>query len=99
MSDVALAIDRINEATTLGIRSVNSQWTGLRTFAPDREMVIGEEPDAPGFFWLAGQGGTGIQTSPACGALVASLVTHNTPPSDLSATGVDADRYSPARFR
>jgi D-arginine dehydrogenase len=99
MSDVALAIDRINEATNLGIRTVNSQWTGLRTFAPDREMVIGEEPDAPGFFWLAGQGGTGIQTSPACGALVASLVTHNTPPSDLSATGVDADRYSPARFR
>jgi D-arginine dehydrogenase len=99
MSDVALAIDRINEATTLGIRAVNSQWTGLRTFAPDREMVIGEEAEAPGFFWLVGQGGTGIQTSPAAGALVASLVTHTTPPSDLDSAGVDVDRYSPTRFR
>jgi D-arginine dehydrogenase len=99
MSDIALAIERINEATTLGIRSVNSQWTGLRTFAPDREMVIGEDPDAPGFFWLVGQGGTGIQTSPACGALIASLVTGTTPPPELDAAGVDACRYSPARFR
>jgi D-arginine dehydrogenase len=99
MSDIALAIERINEATTLGIRSVNSQWTGLRTFAPDREMVIGEDPDAPGFFWLVGQGGTGIQTSPACGALIASLVTGTTPPPELDAGGVDACRYSPARFR
>jgi D-arginine dehydrogenase len=99
VSDIALAIERINEATTLGIRSVNSQWTGLRTFAPDREMVIGEDPDAPGFFWLVGQGGTGIQTSPACGALIASLVTGTTPPPELDAGGVDACRYSPARFR
>ncbi len=69
MADVALAIERINEVTTLEIRSVNSQWTGLRTFAPDRELVVGEEPTAPGFYWLVGQGGTGIQTSPAYGAL------------------------------
>ncbi len=72
--DVALAIDRINTATTLAIRSVSSQWVGLRTFAPDREMVIGEEPTAPGFFWLVGQGGTGIMTAPAYGALLASQV-------------------------
>jgi D-arginine dehydrogenase len=98
MRDIALAIDRINEATTLGIRTVNSQWTGLRTFAPDREMVIGEDAKAPGFFWLVGQGGTGIQTSPAAGALMANLVT-GTPPSDFSAASVEADRYSPARFR
>jgi D-arginine dehydrogenase len=99
MSDIALAIDRINEATTLGIRSVNSQWTGLRTFAPDREMVIGEEPGSPGFFWLVGQGGTGIQTSPACGALMASLVTGSPPPTDLAAAGIAVNRFSPARFR
>lgn len=99
MSDIALAIDRINEATTLGIRSVNSQWTGLRTFSPDREMVIGEEPEAPGFFWLVGQGGTGIQTSPACGALVAGLMTGGAPPAHLTAAGIDVNRYSPARFR
>jgi D-arginine dehydrogenase len=99
MADIALAIDRINEATTLEIRTVTSQWTGLRTFAPDREMVIGEEAAEPGFFWLVGQGGTGIQTSPACGALIAALVTGNAPSPELTNAGVDDDRYSPARFR
>jgi D-arginine dehydrogenase len=97
MADVALAIERINGATTLDIRSVNSQWTGLRTFAPDREMVIGEEPTAPGFFWLVGQGGTGIQTAPAYGALVASQVLGSDLPPGLS--GIDPTRTSPARFR
>jgi D-arginine dehydrogenase len=99
MADIAMAIDRINEATTLDIRTVRSQWTGLRTFAPDREMVIGEEPGAPGFFWLVGQGGTGIQTSPACGALLASEVTGSDLPPELDAVGVETDRYSPSRFR
>lgn len=99
MEDVALAVDRINQATTLGIRTVNSQWTGLRTFAPDREMVIGEDPAAPGFFWLVGQGGTGIQTSPACGSLLASLVLAEDSAEDLARAGVDPDRLSPARFR
>lgn len=97
IADVALAIDRINGATTLDIRSVNSQWTGLRTFAPDREMVIGEEPTAPGFFWLVGQGGTGIQTAPAYGALVASQVLGSPLPPDMS--GLDPAVTSPARFR
>ena len=97
MADVALAIERINEATTLDIRSVNSQWTGLRTFAPDRELVIGEEPTAPGFFWLVGQGGTGIQTAPAYGALVASQVLGSGLPPGLS--GIDPAVTSPARFR
>jgi D-arginine dehydrogenase len=97
MADVALAIERINGATTLDIRSVNSQWTGLRTFAPDREMVIGEEPTAPGFFWLVGQGGTGIQTAPAYGALVASQVLASALPPGLS--GIDPAITSPARFR
>ena len=97
MADVALAIERINEATTLDIRSVNSQWTGLRTFAPDREMVIGEEPTAPGFFWLVGQGGTGIQTAPAYGALVASQMLGSGMRPDLS--DIDPAVTSPIRFR
>jgi len=97
MADVALAIDRINQATTLDIRLVNSQWTGLRTFAPDRELVIGEEPEAPGFFWLVGQGGTGIQTAPAYGALLASLALGTPIPPGL--TKAHPDMISPARFR
>lgn len=99
IEDVALAIDRINKATMLGIRSVSSEWAGLRTFAPDRELVIGEEPSAPGFYWLVGQGGIGIQTSPAYGALVASQVVGADLPSGFSAAGVDPERTAPRRFR
>lgn len=99
MEDVALAIERINDVTTLGIRTVNSQWTGLRTFAPDGDMVIGEEPDAKGFFWLVGLGGTGITTAPAFGALVASQVLHEGLPPHLEAAGVDPTITAPDRFR
>jgi D-arginine dehydrogenase len=99
MEDVALAIERINEATTLDIRTVNSQWTGLRTFAPDRDLVIGEDPTAHGFFWLVGQGGIGVQTSPAYGALLASLALMRDLPDDLVVAGVDPQRTAPNRFR
>ena len=99
MEDVALAIERINEATTLGIRSVNSEWTGLRTFALDRELVVGEDPAAPGFFWLVGQGGTGIRTSPAYGALLASQVLGVGLSDELLEAGVDPAITHPARFR
>lgn len=96
--DIALAIDRINDATTLGIRTVRSSWTGLRTFAPDRAMVIGWDPKAEGFFWLAGQGGTGIQTAPAAGRLVADLITTGHARSELTDHGVDLDGLRPNRF-
>lgn len=99
VEDVALAIERINTVTTLGIRTVNSQWTGLRTFAPDREMVVGEDPDTPGFFWLVGQGGTGIQTSPAYGAMLAHLVIGGGLPAHLAEAGVDPPALDPGRFR
>lgn len=99
IEDVALAIERINQATTLGIRSVNSQWTGLRTFALDRDLVIGEDPTAPGFFWLVGQGGTGIMTAPAYGALLASQVMEEATPTSLTEAGVDPDITLPDRFR
>ncbi|MFP4553373.1 MAG: NAD(P)/FAD-dependent oxidoreductase [Actinomycetota bacterium] len=97
--DVALAIERINEATTLDITKVNSEWAGLRTFAPDRDLVIGEELTAPGFYWLVGQGGIGIQTSPAYGKLLECLVTGNAIPGHFSRVGVDPERTSPDRFR
>ena len=97
--DVALAIERINNATTLNITTVNSEWAGLRTFAPDRDLVIGEEPTAPGFYWLVGQGGICIQTTPAYGKLLECLVTKNHLPERFSRVGVDPERTSPARFR
>ncbi|HEY5649894.1 MAG TPA: FAD-dependent oxidoreductase [Acidimicrobiia bacterium] len=89
--DIALAIERINEATTLGIRSIRSSWAGLRTFAPDGSMVIGPDPDDETFFWLVGQGGTGIQTAPAAAQLAAGLIDGDPPMS--------GDPFDPARFR
>jgi len=95
--DVALAIEKINEATTLEIRSVRSEWAGLRTFAPDRDLVIGPDPEEPTFFWMVGQGGTGIQAAPATAELLAALVRGESVPAHIEAVGVDLEDVSPAR--
>ncbi|HEX2154724.1 MAG TPA: FAD-dependent oxidoreductase [Acidimicrobiia bacterium] len=95
--DVALAIERINQATTLDIRSVRSEWAGLRTFAADRSMVIGPDPAEPSFIWLVGQGGTGIQAAPAAAELVAALVRGEGTPAHLEDVGVVLEDLSPAR--
>jgi D-arginine dehydrogenase len=95
--DVALAVERINRATTLEIRSVRSEWAGLRTFAPDRVMVIGPDPAEPTFVWAVGQGGTGIQSAPAAGRLVADLVCQEPLAPHLAEAGVEPDLLSPAR--
>jgi D-arginine dehydrogenase len=98
-ADVALAIERINEATTLGLRHVRRAWAGLRCFVADRTPVVGMDPDAPGFCWLAGQGGYGIQTAPAMGRATAALVLDRRLPDDLLAEGVTEADLSPARCR
>jgi D-arginine dehydrogenase len=94
---VALAIERINEATTLDIRSVRSEWAGLRTFAPDRNLVVGPDPAEPAFFWSVGQGGTGIQAAPATAELLAAMVRGDSVPSHIEETGLDLEELSPAR--
>ena len=58
--DIAILIDRLQNATTMPIRRIAHQWAGLRSFVADHNLVIGMDPSAPGFFWLAGQGGYGI---------------------------------------
>jgi D-arginine dehydrogenase len=97
-ADVALGIERVNEATTLGLRSVISSWAGLRTFAPDRVPVVGEDPRRSGLFWLVGQGGYGIQTAPAMARCLAGLVAGTGLPPDVTALGVSEPQLSPARF-
>lgn len=96
--DVAVAIDRVERATTLKVTQVRSKWAGLRCFSPDRNPVIGFDPDVPGFFWLAGQGGYGIQTASAIADLAAGLLTNGTVPSRLVDLGLDLDELSPRRF-
>jgi D-arginine dehydrogenase len=90
--DVARAIDAINELTILDIRSVKTTWAGLRTFTPDRDPVLGWDDEVDGFCWMVGQGGTGIQTSPASGAVVSAIVQGEPLPRvlrDLALTEAD----------
>ena len=87
--DVAVVIEQITEVLVLEAVKVESSWAGLRTFAPDHVFVIGFAPDAAGFFWLAGQGGYGIQTAPASAALAASLVLDASLPDYLKEQGVN----------
>jgi D-arginine dehydrogenase len=89
--DVALALERVEEVTGLGLRSVVTSWAGLRSFVPDRRPVVGAWPDHPGFWFVAGQGGSGIETAPALSALAAAVITGGTcdvplDPADLAPT-------------
>lgn len=81
--DVALAVHRAEELLRLDIQRVEHRWAGLRTFAPDSSPVVGWDTDLPGFFWLAGQGGYGIQMAPALARLSAALLRGEQPPQDL----------------
>ena len=97
--DIALGIDRINAATDFGIRSIASSWAGLRTFTPDRTPAVGFDPAHEGFFWLVGQGGYGIKTSPALAAITAGLVLDGQLPDEVARHGVTPRDLDPARFR
>ena len=94
--DIAIAIDRFEHVVDWRVTAVERRWAGLRSFAPDRLPVYGFDPQVPGFFWCAGQGGFGIQTAPAAARLAASLLLGD---AILTAPdGVDPDRYAAARF-
>ncbi len=96
--DVARAIDDINDAVSLGLRSVRRAWAGLRTFAADRSPVVGYAADAPGFFWFAGQGGYGIQMAPALARVGAALLLDGNLPDDVAVRGVTTFCLSPERL-
>jgi len=97
--DIALAVDRLETATTLNVRRVIQQWAGLRTFAPDRTPVVGFDTVVEDFFWLAGQGGYGIQTAPALSRCAASLVRGEGIPAGLNGLGVTDTALDPGRIQ
>jgi D-arginine dehydrogenase len=97
--DVAIGISNIEAATTLQITRPTRTWAGLRSFVSDGDLVGGYDAYAPGFFWLTGQGGYGIQTSPAMGEACASLVLRRPLPERLAAQGITQEQLSPARLR
>ena len=96
--DIAVAVDRIETGMTLKINRIKNKWAGLRSFVPDKNLVVGYDA-VPGFFWLAGQGGYGIQTGAAAGRLAADLALGKGLPSDIAGLGVTERALSPARFR
>jgi D-arginine dehydrogenase len=97
--EVALAAERVQRATTLEIRHIRQRWAGLRSFVADRLPVIGMDPEREGFFWLAGQGGFGIMTSPAAARAAAGLIVMGTLPRELQELGLTAEQLSAERLR
>jgi len=96
--DIAIAADRITNATTLEIRRIEHSWAGLRSFAPDELPVVGEASEAPGFIWYAGQGGYGFQTSAALARIGECVALNEAWPVDIEAAGITPAHLSPARF-
>ncbi len=93
--DIAIGIDRMRQALDISVRRIERSWAGLRTFTPDGSLAIGWDATSEGFFWCVGQGGYGIQTSPAAGRLVADMVTGRDPGRASGIIGV----VDPRRFR
>ncbi len=95
--DIAVAIDRFERATTLPVARVLRRWAGLRSFVADRSPVAGFDLEANGFFWLAGQGGYGIQMAPALARVAAASILRRPMPEDVQYEGLHAAALSPAR--
>jgi D-arginine dehydrogenase len=96
--DIAVAVERIETSTSLQIRRIKNKWAGLRSFVADKNLVVGYDSSVEGFFWLAGQGGYGIQTGEAAGRLATSLALDKGLPADVAELGVSEAALSPARF-
>jgi D-arginine dehydrogenase len=96
--DIALAAYRLEQYTTLPVQRIAHRWAGLRTFAPDRVPTAGFAPDAPGFFWLAGQGGYGLQTAPAMADAAEALIMGMDWPTGLAELGVAPEQVRPERL-
>lgn len=96
--DIAICVDRIETAFDLQIRRIENKWAGLRSFLPDRNPVAGYDTAGDGFFWLAGQGGYGIQSAPGMARAAAALIAGRALPEDIAAEGVSAAALSPARL-
>jgi D-arginine dehydrogenase len=97
--DIAMGIHQIETVTTMSIRRPGHTWAGLRSFVRDGELVIGWDGAREGFFWLAAQGGYGIQSAAGASALAAALIDGEDMPAELVQQGVDVAALSPQRLR
>lgn len=97
--DIAIAVDRLETVSNLQVRRLASKWAGLRSFVADRTIVCGFDKEKPGFFWLAAQGGYGIQTSAAMARVAGALAQGRGLPQDVADLGVTEQDLSPSRLR
>jgi D-arginine dehydrogenase len=97
--DIAIAVDRFETLTTHPVRRIAHRWAGLRSFVADRSPVAGWDDQAEGFFWLAGQGGYGIQMAPALARAAAAILLGQALPADIDALGVTSQALSPNRLQ
>lgn len=96
---IAIGIDRLMQATTIDVQHMEHSWGGLRTFSPDGAPVVGFDQYTDDFFWLVGQGGYGIQSSPALSRTAAAMVLGQPLPEDVLAAGFNIDDILPNRLR
>lgn len=96
--DIAVAVDRMHGWLDLNLRRPRASWAGLRSFFPDQDPLAGYDPEAEGFFWYAGQGGFGIQSSPALSRAAAAILRGDPVPEDLAQAGLTRDNLSPSRL-
>ncbi len=95
--DVAVCVARIEAAFDLSIRRLAHRWAGLRSFVADSCPVAGFAPEADGFFWLAGQGGYGIQSAPALARSAAAILRGEPLPDRIAGEGVSGAALAPSR--
>ncbi len=95
--DVAVLVDRLTTHTRLRVPRIHARWAGLRSFVDDKTIVAGFDAQLAGFFWLAAQGGYGIQTAPAVARVAAALIDGGPLPPDIADLGVEAAALSPRR--
>ena len=92
--DLAKGIFNFEEVVNYSVKRITSSWAGLRTFAPDRTLVIGFDRIVPSFFWFAGQGGYGFQTSAAASKMASEIIL-----GKKSSFEQLQKRVSPSRFK
>jgi D-arginine dehydrogenase len=96
--DIALALDRLEECVDLDSRHVIQSWAGLRTFAHDRLPIIGADSECPSFYWLSGQGGSGIKIAPAASELLQAEINELPLPKKFEEIDISFTTFSPDRF-
>ncbi len=96
--ELAIGVDRFEKATGYEVKKINHSWAGLRTFAPDKTFVVGFDPGCDGFFWLAGQGGYGVQSAPGLAQLCMAILLGESLSSQFKGVLEFRDDVDPGRL-